>query len=86
MKKMQQESASRRLAFDSFLQAPTRKIQRVLLLFAEIVKNTEETNRDRETLQKASDELKLIVHECDARYFLLDFGGLIEERPRQRPI
>jgi len=51
-----------------FLQAPNRKIQRVNLLFEAIVKNTEETNRDREILQKAMDELKDIVFECDARY------------------
>jgi RHO1 GDP-GTP exchange protein 1/2 len=52
------------------MQSPNRKIQRVLLLFAGIIENTEETNRDRETLQKASDELKEIAHECDARYTL----------------
>jgi hypothetical protein len=48
---------------------PNRKIQRMGLHFAEIIKNTEDTNRDREVLQRASDELKEIVLECDARYF-----------------
>ena len=38
------------------------------MLFAEIIKHTEDTNRDREILQRATDELKEIVHEADARY------------------
>ena len=50
--------------------------------FTEIVKNTEETNRDRETLQKAMDELKEIVHDCDARYILSRYAIDTLELPR----
>lgn len=50
------------------MKAPYREIQRVLLLYAEIIKTTEETNRDRESLQNASTELKEILYECDTRY------------------
>jgi len=52
------------------LQIPTRKIQRVLLIFGEMIRHTEETNRDREILEKANVELKEIVHICDDRYSL----------------
>ena len=62
------DPASRKLSVDSFLRAPNRTVKRVLQYFAEIVNNTEETNRDHETLQKAMDEHKEIVSECDARY------------------
>jgi RhoGEF domain len=57
----------RRLPINNFMQAPNRKVQRLGVLFEGIIKNTEETNRDRETLQRALDELKDIAHECDAR-------------------
>ena len=65
---MLQDPACRRLPFNSFLQRPTQRVQKILVTFAEIIKNTEDTNRDREILQRALDELKEIVHECDARY------------------
>ena len=35
-----------------------------------MIKHTEETNRDREILEKANVELKEIVHICDDRYSL----------------
>ena len=35
-----------------------------------MIRHTEETNRDREILEKANVELKEIVHICDDRYSL----------------
>lgn len=67
------------MSFNSFLQRPNQRVQKVLITFAEIINNTEETNRDRETLQRALDELKEIVHECDARYQIKP-----DDRPNSR--
>ena len=67
LEQVQQNSASHRLGWDTYLKAPITRLQRYKLLLDTVYGNTVQESAEKSNLQIAIEEIKAVNMECDAR-------------------
>lgn len=68
VQRAERDPSSDRLSIDNFLKAPTSRIQRYPLLLSVVLKNMKAESPEKTNLQIALEEVRAVVHECDARF------------------
>ena len=67
LEQVQQNSASNRLGWDTYLKAPITRLQRYGLLLSTVYGNTIHETAEKSNLQVAIEEIKAVNMECDAK-------------------
>ena len=64
---MRENERSKRLGYDTYLEAPIKRLQRYSLLLSTVHKHMPQDSEEKTNLQVAIDEIRAATSECDAR-------------------
>ncbi|MCJ1474008.1 hypothetical protein MMC13_002664 [Lambiella insularis] len=67
LEQVREDPLSDRLGWDTYLKAPITRLQRYGLLLSTVLKATKQEGAEKNNLQRAIEEIRVVTLECDAR-------------------